>query len=112
PSSSDLAWNNTRYGLFEVKSVQDGRATLRDVYAGDLVTVSNLDEELEPGDHLLARIESRNGISRITEGDIYAPTELVSAIWDFVDKEVKTTGAPPVQVVRHNVHRLHRLLKD
>ncbi len=114
PETRELleAWRDSRYGLFTVESVET-EARLKDVVSGDIVLAGteNVEAELVPGSHLLARIEVRGGRAAFSEDPIVVPPESLPQLESFIAAETAAGGQAPAEFMRANIHRLHLLVK-
>ena len=108
------AWRDSKYGLFEVESAEDGGVQLTDFYTGAGVLVTKTDDahELKPGNRILARTEERRGVVTFAEDPIPVGPEELEALQQFVQTEIKMTGQTPSEFLRANIHRVHRVVND
>ncbi len=100
------AWRDSRYGLFSV--AQD---EITDLYTGDSLQLSDAGELqfLEPGDHILARVEQWRGRTELSGDLLPVSPEALGIVQEFIATEAQAAGQTPAQFVRANIHRLHRV---
>ncbi len=108
------AWRDSRYGLFEVVKATGESCELKDMYAGDTVTVDRPEAagEYHPGEHFFARLEQWRGRAEFSGETLAVSSDALPHLRKFIAAESEISGETPAQFVRSNIPRLHRLLED
>ena len=106
-------WRDSRFGLFEVQSVEADRGVhLREVYTGDTMFVHDVtsSRELVRWDCVLTRVEKSGDRYEFSGNGLSVPRNVLPEFQDFIEEERK--GEPPAEFVRANSHRLHRVIRE